>query len=119
MFSVKEKQKIADAVEKALLEINHPEMPAEKPYFELHVNGRAVWSFADIKPNWWWEDQGSPKNPNEWNEIARDVLPPRKKTCDRCGKETDNLISVSGNMDYLDGDYCEDCNDIIWGRKKE
>lgn len=74
MFSVKEKQKIAEALEKVLLEIDHPEMPKEKPDFTLHVNGKEGWSFADIKPNWFWEDQGSPKNPNDWNEKARDVL---------------------------------------------
>ena len=31
MFDIKEKQKIAAAIEKVLLEINHPEMPDEKP----------------------------------------------------------------------------------------
>lgn len=74
MFSVEEKQKIADAVEKVLLEIDHPEMPTEKPMFNLHVNGKAPWSFADIKPNWFYKEQGSPENPNVWNEVARDVM---------------------------------------------
>ena len=74
MFSVAEKQKIAEAVEKVLLEINHPEMPSEKPDFELHVNGKESWSYADIKPNWFWNDQGSPVNPNPWNEKARDII---------------------------------------------
>lgn len=74
MFSVAEKQKIAEAVEKVLLEIDHPEMPREKPSFHLHVDGKEAWSFADIKPNWFWKEQGSPENPNGWNEIARDVM---------------------------------------------
>jgi hypothetical protein len=74
MFSVAEKQKIAEAVEKVLLEIDHPEMPKEKPIFELHVDGKESWSFADIKPNWWYKEQGGPKNPNPWNEVAREVM---------------------------------------------
>ena len=74
MFSVKEKQKIAEVVEKVLLEIDHPEMPKEKPVFQLHVMGKEDWSFANIKPNWYWKEQGSPENPNGWNEISREVL---------------------------------------------
>jgi hypothetical protein len=70
MFSVKEKQHIAAVLEKTLLELNHPEMPTEKPMFELHVDGKESWSFADIKPNWTYD--GKPGNP--WNEVARDVL---------------------------------------------
>ena len=61
MFNAAEKKKIAEAVEKVLLEIDHPEMPNEKPYFELHVHGIEKWSFADIEPNWWWEEAGSPE----------------------------------------------------------
>ena len=53
MFSVEEKQKIADAVERVLLSFNHPEMPTNKPDFLLHVDGKeAWWSWADIEPNW-------------------------------------------------------------------
>lgn len=52
MFNKKEKQKIAEAVEKLLLSFDHPEMPKDKPYFELHVDGLASWSWADIVPNW-------------------------------------------------------------------
>ena len=74
MFSTAEKQKIADAVAAVLTEINHPEMNKEKPYFELLVIGKESWSFADIKPNWLWEMQGRPENPNPWNEKAREIL---------------------------------------------
>lgn len=52
MFSTEEKRKIAAALEKVLLEINHPEMPKERPYFKLHVDGKEDWSWADIEPNW-------------------------------------------------------------------
>lgn len=72
MFSRKEKQKIADAVEKVLLEINHPEMPKEKPKFNLHVEGKESWSWADILPNWTYENK-EPKT-TEWNENSRNKI---------------------------------------------
>lgn len=50
MFSLNEKRKIADGIEKILLELKHPEMPTEKPFFTLHVDGKESWSWADIKP---------------------------------------------------------------------
>jgi hypothetical protein len=56
MFSLKEKAKIAAAVEKALLEIRHPEMPDSNPKFSLHVDGKESWSWADIEPNWVYND---------------------------------------------------------------
>lgn len=37
MFSAKEKQRITAAVEKVLLDIDHPEMPKERTTFKLHV----------------------------------------------------------------------------------
>lgn len=74
MFSVVEKQKIAQALEDVLMEVNHPEMPKEKPSFTLHIDGKESWSFADILPNWTYKEQGSPQNPNGWNEIARESL---------------------------------------------
>ena len=52
MFSPEEKKKIAKEVERILLSFGNPEMPKEKPYFELHVKGEEGWSWADIKPNW-------------------------------------------------------------------
>ena len=52
MFSAAEKKKISEAIEKVLLEINHPEMPKEKPVFKLHVDGKESCSWADIEPNW-------------------------------------------------------------------
>ena len=73
MFSVKEKQFLAAAIEKLLLELNHPEMPKEKPMFSLHVNGKEQWSWADINPNWTHVGENAPKA-NPFNEIARDVL---------------------------------------------
>lgn len=59
MFSMAEKKKIAAAVEKVLLEIAHPEMPAERPSFKLHVEGKEDWSWADIEPNWKYENGGA------------------------------------------------------------
>ena len=51
MFSTKEKQHIASEIEMLLLSLNHPEMPKDKPIFALHVDGKEVWSWVDIKPN--------------------------------------------------------------------
>ena len=74
MFSQSEKQKIASEIEKLLLSFNHPEMPNAKPMFKIHIDGKESWSWADIEPNWVYEAKGSPKNPNKWNEIAREVI---------------------------------------------
>ncbi len=72
MFSMKEKQQIAKEIEELLLKLNHPEMPKEKVVFALHINGKEDWSFADIKPNWWYKDTKPSVNP--WNEKAREVM---------------------------------------------
>ena len=52
MFSSKQKQQIAEAVENIILSFNHPEMPVSKPKFKLHIDGKESWSYADIEPNW-------------------------------------------------------------------
>ncbi len=72
MFSMKEKQQIAKEIEELLLKLNHPEMPKENPKFTLHVGGKEIWSFADIEPNWKYEDTKPGINP--WNEKAREVM---------------------------------------------
>lgn len=51
MFSKDEKIKVAAEVEKLLLNLNHPEMPNERPSFQLHVEGKESWSWAVIDPN--------------------------------------------------------------------
>lgn len=72
MFSLKEKQQIAATIEKLLLDLKHPEMPTVNPSFTLHVDGKESWSWADIKPNWTFNEQ--PPEVNLFNEIARDLL---------------------------------------------
>lgn len=72
MFSLSEKRMIAAEVEKLLLSLNHPEMPKEKPRFRLHVDGAESWSWADIEPNWTFDDRAPGVNP--WNEVARDAM---------------------------------------------
>ncbi len=67
MFSMKQKQKIAEEVEKLLLSFDHPEMPKEKPFFELHIDGMEGWSWADIEPNWKFGDEKKP-GINPFNE---------------------------------------------------
>ena len=47
MFSMEQKRRIADAVERALFELNHPEMPTERPRFHLRVDGIEAWSYKD------------------------------------------------------------------------
>lgn len=73
MFSFKEKQAIAAAVEKVLLDLKHPEMPDEKPSFTLHVDGKESWSWADIKPNWTFSAT-NPPGVNMFNEMAREIM---------------------------------------------
>jgi len=73
MFSIAEKKRIAEAVEKVLLEINHPEMPKEKPKFKLHIDGKESWSYADIEPNWVYDGDKKPTT-TIWNENARDFV---------------------------------------------
>ena len=76
MFSMKEKIFIAGEVEKILLKLNHPEMPKEKPLFELKVIGKENWSWAEIKPNWTFGIDNPPKV-NPFNEASRDILKDR------------------------------------------
>lgn len=73
MFSLREKQFLAAEIEKLLIGLNHPEMPMEKPIFKLHVDGKESWSFADIQPNWTFNEQNKP-GVNAWNEVAREVM---------------------------------------------
>jgi len=65
MFSVKQKQHIAAVIERTLLELDHPEMPGQKPQFFLKVVGTESWSWADIYPNWTFETDNPPSvNPH-------------------------------------------------------
>ena len=63
MFSKAQKQLIAEKVEKILLEVGHPEMPADRPVFKLHVQGKEAWSWADIEPNWTYSYEDPGVNP--------------------------------------------------------
>ncbi len=51
MFSVKQKQLIAEQVQKILKDTNHFELPKGEISFLLHVDGAESWSWADIKNN--------------------------------------------------------------------
>lgn len=52
MFSVKQKRKISNAVQKILKETGHSELPKDSEInFHLHVDGEFAWSWADIKNN--------------------------------------------------------------------
>lgn len=73
MFSQQEKQHIAAEIEKLLLSLEHPEMPKEKPMFELHVIGKENWSWAHITPNWTFTPD-QPPTKSWWNEAARRIL---------------------------------------------
>jgi len=83
MFSMNQKRKIADEVQKILRSTNHPELPAGEIIFSLHVEGAESWSWADIRNN------GSVENPgiNPWNESQdKEVKEDDKKTT-----ETNNV----------------------------
>lgn len=69
MFSMEQKRQIAKAVEKIILSFNHPEMPEEKPTFKLHIEGKESWSWADIQPNWTFDDNNRP-GINLFNEMV-------------------------------------------------
>ena len=51
MFSVRQKQEIAEAVQKILRDTNHPELPKGEIEFQLNVQGAERWSFAVIRNN--------------------------------------------------------------------
>lgn len=67
MFSKEQKIFIAAEIEKLLLDLNHPEMPAEKLIFSLHVKGKEDWSWAAIQPNWVFSEE-NPPSINQFNE---------------------------------------------------
>lgn len=66
MFSVREKRAISDAVQKILRSTGHPELPEGEIQFALHVKGKTVMSWADIRNN------GAVTNPdvNPHNEAS-------------------------------------------------
>lgn len=72
MFSVQEKRHIASLIEKTLLDLKHPEMPTEKPRFKIHIDGKESWSWADIEPNWVFDDGAKVIGVNPWNEVPRE-----------------------------------------------
>jgi hypothetical protein len=65
MFSVQQKRKISDEIQKILRATNHPELPTGEIKFLLHVDGAKSWSWAYIRNN------GDVENPgvNPWNEL--------------------------------------------------
>ena len=67
MFSQAQKQQIAAEVEKLLLSFNHPEMPKKRPSFQLHIDGAEAWAWADIEPNWKFDNR--PPGVNPFNEM--------------------------------------------------
>jgi len=64
MFSIRQKQEIAEAVQNILRSTNHPELPKGEIQFRLIVNGETSMSWAEIHNN------GAITNPeiNPWNE---------------------------------------------------
>lgn len=64
MFSTQQKRDISEKIQALLRETNHPELPEGEITFNLHVDGKEDWSWADIKNN------GQVLNPrsNPWNE---------------------------------------------------
>ncbi len=70
MFSIAQKRSISEKIQAILKETNHPELPTGEIAFLLHVEGAALWSWADICNN------GAVRNPgvNPHNEaVAREM----------------------------------------------
>jgi len=67
MFSLRQKQEIAEKVQIALRETGHPELPKGEINFQLHVDGAESWSFADIRNNGFYSATNKPEV-NPWNE---------------------------------------------------
>ena len=67
MFSLRQKQEIAEKVQQVLRETNHPELPDGEISFRLHVDGAAEWSWADIRNNGHFTAENLP-GINPWNE---------------------------------------------------
>ena len=70
MFSVRQKREISDAVQKILQDTKHPELPDGEITFLLQVEGKMMYSWAEIKNN------GAVKNPsiNPHNERQDDAI---------------------------------------------
>ena len=51
MFSIRQKRKIADGIQKLLRNTNHPELPKNEIKFLIHIDGAESWSWADIRNN--------------------------------------------------------------------
>jgi predicted house-cleaning noncanonical NTP pyrophosphatase (MazG superfamily) len=49
MFTPKQKQKIAEQVQRILQELNDDELPKGEIHFILHVDGQSNWSWANIR----------------------------------------------------------------------
>ena len=64
MFSVRQKQLIAEQVQKILRETSHPELPDSEIQFQLHVKGAESWSWADIQNNGVYKDKAPSVNPH-------------------------------------------------------
>lgn len=52
MFDKKQQQLIGSAVEKILLDLNHPGIPKKNVNFSLRVYGKIAGSWAHITPSW-------------------------------------------------------------------
>jgi hypothetical protein len=70
MFSVAQKRKIADDIQKILRDTGHPELPDGEIMFHIMVYGKEPWSWANIKNN------GQVENPdvNPWNEMVAEKM---------------------------------------------
>ena len=67
MFSLRQKQEIAEKVQSVLRETNHPELPEGEISFQLYVVGAKPWSWADIRNNGAFTSENKP-GVNPWNE---------------------------------------------------
>ena len=95
MFSRKQKEEISQAIETILLNVNHPEMPSEKPDFKLHVKGKES-SWANIEPNWKF-GKDNPPSINPHNELIDDDPTPWCHVCGAMTSKNCNCDPIADN----------------------
>jgi hypothetical protein len=64
MFSVRQKQEIAQGIQEVLRATKHPELPTGEISFRIHVKGAEDWSWADIQNNGAYRDTVQSINPH-------------------------------------------------------
>ena len=113
MFSLKQKQEIADKVQQILRETNHPELPEGEISFQLHVDGAEDWSWADIRNNGYFSEDNQP-GVNGWNEAQDRRMTECGRWAKMSKKERIELLKreFCFNDEYVKSIYSDDPNEL-------